>query len=116
MLTAAQKEQWLKDLRSGEFKQGRNRLCTIINGEPHYCCLGVLAHREAIDSKIERPVENAITRKVYYFENDLNDLNGYVGILPEKLIISPAVVAMNDSGMSFSEIADWIEANVRTEG
>ena len=54
-----------------------------------------------------------ITRKIYYFENDPN---GYAGILPEALFTSPAVIAMNDGGVSFSEIADWIEANVRTEG
>ena len=32
------KERWLKDLRSGDFKQGPG--CLSMNGE--YCCLGVL--------------------------------------------------------------------------
>ena len=41
--------RWVKALRSGEYKQGRQRLCSVKNGEVHWCCLGVLADI-AIDS------------------------------------------------------------------
>lgn len=40
-LTKSQYQQWLTDLRSGEFKQGSSNLCR----EDKYCCLGVLNHR-----------------------------------------------------------------------
>lgn len=113
MLTAAQKEQWLKDLRSGEFKQGKSRLCSIYpDGSEHYCCLGVLAHRQSIHCELEK-VDDALTRKVYYFKGDES---GYAGITPNSLYWDAYVVALNDEGAPFSEIADWIEANVVTKG
>ena len=33
------KEKWLAALRSGEYKQGRGKLCSL---DKEYCCLGVL--------------------------------------------------------------------------
>jgi hypothetical protein len=36
-------DQWVAALRSGEYVQGRNRLCNIhTDGVRSYCCLGVL--------------------------------------------------------------------------
>lgn len=37
------KEEWVKALRSGKYKQGREMLRKNVNGEDYYCCLGVLA-------------------------------------------------------------------------
>lgn len=113
MLTAAQKGQWLTDLRSGEFKQGISRLCTVYpDGNECYCCLGVLAHRQAIHCELEE-VDGDVKRKVYYFKDDES---GYAGITPNSLYWDAYVVALNDAGAPFSEIADWIEQNVVTSG
>ena len=36
-------EKWVNALRSGKYRKGRNRLCTISNnGNKKWCCLGVL--------------------------------------------------------------------------
>ena len=36
-------EKWVNALRSGKYRKGRNRLCTIRkNGSKNWCCLGVL--------------------------------------------------------------------------
>ena len=40
-LTKQQFDQWLKDLRSGKFKQGRGSL----RSRDKYCCLGVCGYR-----------------------------------------------------------------------
>lgn len=37
------KTNWLNNLKSGKFTQGKVQLRSIINGKIHYCCLGVLA-------------------------------------------------------------------------
>lgn len=49
-MDAAIKEQWIKDLRSGEFEQGRGQL----EKGGKFCCLGVLAFRAAEAGVIER--------------------------------------------------------------
>ena len=42
------KKKWLKALRSGKYKQGKERLRETTEGKQEYCCLGVLSdiHRE----------------------------------------------------------------------
>ena len=46
------KEKWLKALRGGEFKQGRERLCDLDDNS--YCCLGVLCEIAVAEGVIER--------------------------------------------------------------
>ena len=36
------KTKWLEALRSGEYRKGKRRLCTIDPKGDRYCCLGVL--------------------------------------------------------------------------
>lgn len=63
------KEKWVAALRSGKYKQGKDRLATItICDETTYCCLGVLC---------ELAVEEGIaikTKGISYFNYD-NDRN-----------------------------------------
>ena len=41
LMLPEEKEDWLQKLRSGNYKQGTGELCRVLNGVPHYCCLGV---------------------------------------------------------------------------
>lgn len=130
------KAEWIADLRSGNFNQGRNGyLCQVdhdyIQGAEtgrKYCCMGVLADQAARKSIIDPP-----TPFDSGFEYDGNDQYLSAKIcewsgLPESdddLLadeIQSLLASMNDghehsaaSDMerkTFSEIADWIEENL----
>lgn len=106
-ITQAQKEIWLRDLRSGEFAQGRGVLHSPQDNT--FCCLGVLAHR--ICTKVQ-PYENGA---FVGFSFKGEDFIGTIAI-PEFLISfdqQGTLTVMNDcADKSFAEIADWIEANI----
>ena len=98
------RDEWVKALRSGEFKQGTGRLQ---DGDA-YCCLGVLclvAERIGFAPAVRRPFDGA------------EELQGmYLGAQNLGNQISSAIEretsTMNDAGVLFPEIATWIEANV----
>lgn len=99
LITDEQKAEWVKALRSGEFKQGRSGLCVGSSDDPHYCCLGVAG--------------------VVILKRNYEELRG--GYLRERTDMEyPAEVLLpfywqsylakkNDIGCSFNEIADIIE-------
>lgn len=106
------KTKWVEALRSGEYTQGKHRLRTKDND---FCCLGVLC--DIVDPS---GWEMSVLSDCYEYEN-------YVGTLPMAFaqdIDFPLVVQkgmtnfeailqnMNDSGVPFSEIADYIEENL----
>lgn len=88
------KAKWIKALRSGEYEQGQRFLC--LDGA--YCCLGVL-----------REIQEPGARYHYEGTSELRpEHNG--GLTWEQM--DHLANAMNDKGVSFSEIADWIETNL----
>lgn len=94
-MDAELKRKWIAALRSGEWKQCRERLT---DGEG-YCCLGVL-HK--ILTGEEPP----------WLWGDKGQ-----GIeKPKQINLKPLSIKhlsdRNDEGQSFSEIADYIEANL----
>jgi hypothetical protein len=101
------KRKWMEALRSGKYKQGTGCLRTINN---KFCCLGVLA--DVIDpERWEKSGANGYT--AYYWRP-----GGYSAYLPsetwEELMKFPSgsqetFSNMNDGGMSFEDIADYIE-------
>lgn len=58
------KEEWLIALRSGNYKQGKNRL---VNCDNEHCCLGVLCETLEISKEIKTDSEGKTTG--YTFEN-----------------------------------------------
>ena len=99
------KSRWVTALRSGEYKQGRRNL--RLNNE--FCCLGVLCE---IDERVIRGSYDTYSYKgvpnmSWVLSNEyLDDLR-----LPHEQ--TSLLMGMNDNkGESFSEIANWIEANV----
>lgn len=99
-------EKWIAALRSGKYKQSNGNLLNTGG----YCCLGVAC-------KIKR-VPNSVLFGANLIDTTFIDRK-YVDKMPLPLqgkIISNTLVGevatMNDGGVSFSKIADWIEANV----
>jgi hypothetical protein len=101
------KQLWLEALRSGNYKQGRGRLCIVYPHETLYCCLGVL---EDLHDKTD-PTKISVLRNYMYLSGEtikwagLDNRNPYVG--QKKLSY------MNDSSeMNFNQIADEIEKHL----
>lgn len=91
---------WVDALRSGDYKQGQNYLYN--NGK--YCCLGVAGCILGVS-------------KASLINNKESRL--FASVFPDNFTTDPMTyslqsefIKMNDSGCSFPEIADWIEANV----
>lgn len=121
MLTEDQFNVWVTALRTGEYKgtkyeQGRGSLC---NRDGEFCCLGVLADA-VIPGKWWREGETS-----WFFRPDsapdpsvgkdwLSNLWG-LDAIPSG--VAGRLIDMNDGngydtpGLSFTEIADWLEAN-----
>jgi hypothetical protein len=112
------RDEWVKALRSGEYKQTSETLES--NGA--YCCLGVLCVVAGQDIP-----HDANDLDSYEFEGDEDDADINVvydmrpfrdecglGTSPDSL--QNKLVKLNDDeGYTFAEIADWIEANVPVE-
>ncbi len=108
------KAKWVKALRSGRYKQAHKALRRPIlldTGESKigYCCLGVAC--DLIDPSIWEPSKNPEGT------NDSFDWGGVPSFSTRAFpFVTPPVSAqlaqMNDEGKTFSEIADWIEANL----
>lgn len=120
------KAKWLTALRSGEYMQGRGTLRIHTNDESdpdRFCCLGVLcdlAERAgAVTHQFGVSDENDETSTFY-------GVDGASAYLPDEVITwatintdavtmrwcfsdDRSLTHMNDTGSSFSEIADVIE-------
>lgn len=107
------KQKWLDALRSGQYEQGRGTMRTEDN---KFCCLGVLCDLLDPGEWEQGPFTNA------YFFDGMRDLPstrvkkrvGLLGLLGPHDGVSPVskLAGMNDSGYSFTQIADWIEENL----
>lgn len=89
------KAKWVEALRSGEYKQGAGRFEK--NGK--FCCLGVLC-------KVAGVGVSELRGNGYWCDN-----YKFVGETIEE-IAERDLINMNDSGKPFTEIADYIEANL----
>lgn len=106
-------KKWVEVLKSGKFKQARNRLAT----EDGFCCLGV-ACEVAIENGVEINKTIVATGRILYDHNET--------LLPDSvrkwLNLSSCgsnyvtrnsaeqLTHDNDSGKTFTEIADIIES------
>lgn len=98
----AVKYKWLKALRGGKYKQGRGALKSL---DDRFCCLGVLC--DIIDNKLWTH------SGIYKYDSEISGisvpltLRGEIGLDSD---LQSELMRMNDSGKSFAEIADKIEA------
>lgn len=98
------KAKWVAALRSGEYKQGESNLYFQPNDT--YCCLGVAGAICGVPKEL-------MNRNPFFFERELTGDASYYPIqLAEGMPHVKHLMKMNDEGQSFSEIADYIEANL----
>lgn len=135
------KADWIKNLRSGEFKQARGQLYDPDEGG--YCCLGVLCR--TLGSEFFFLSEDEETDWTGYTVTPWNGVElgvdnemltsealAALGMVREDITVMDTLTAMNDgtttsnvdeatgaivpvvkiAPKSFAEIADWIEENL----
>lgn len=102
---------WVKALRSGRFQQTKRRLAVVNEG---YCCLGVacelyiaqgneLTKEVDADNVVKYGEQRAVLPKPVIKWLGLKTPSGLVGTGKGELS------AMNDSGYTFQQLADFIE-------
>lgn len=103
------KAKWLEALRSGKYKQGRERLRDVNKGTAtyEYCCLGVLADCAAMDW--DQRFANVDDEVMPLCEMDLLPTNVADRRYGLDLVAQKELAEMNDEGATFTVIADWIE-------
>lgn len=123
-MTKKQAMKWVEALRSGKYTQGTEKLRKILTtGQVTHCCLGVLCEINTID-------ENVISNFKCIEGSDLQsflNIRSSRGVafepngLPQpfeirkgnKKVMVNHLADANDKGVSFKNIATWIEKNYR---
>ena len=107
------RRQWLVALRSGDYKQGHKILRSVTDS---YCCLGVLCNLVDPEGWEHNEAEfRTLGARHFVYKG-----KRVFGALPAELLVEKKIpnwahthlIHMNDSGMSFEAIADWIEDNL----
>lgn len=113
------KKKWINALRSGDYEQGRNRLCS----DEGFCCLGVLCDISGL-GKWESAGDGAkayVTpyddyRQLYSLPASVRNWAGFETILmfPEVFVDGERrmLSTLNDEGRTFEQIAQLIEENL----
>jgi hypothetical protein len=100
------KAKWVEALRSGKYKQGKGMLR---NEKGQFCCLGVLCDITNVELIT---LMNGLSESVFYY-------NGNPSFLTTKHLQEISLdgsqqnvlIDMNDQGICFDAIADYIETN-----
>lgn len=114
-------DKWVAALRSGKYEQGIGILRTP---EGAYCCLGVLC---TLDASLKWSGDNRCDGSYLSLSSKAKDLFGLVGTgheggfdpyrvkWPESISLKHrkkgCLSSLNDAGVPFSAIADFIELN-----
>lgn len=108
MITNLNKEfiqKWIEALRSGRYDQGRGAL----NRDNKFCCLGVVCDISDL-GQWESPEDGFTIEYVVGINRDAAKLPiSVMGLIGIDRAIQSHLIQMNDSGMSFKEIADYLE-------
>jgi hypothetical protein len=121
-------QEWIKALKNGTHKQGKDVLANDLPTGKEFCCLGVacdLAVKKGILPNPRKLATNTGETTAYYYGHH-HELTR--GLLPVSMVeflgfksaagsfndsfgseSSPSLTALNDNGTSFKEIAKLIE-------
>lgn len=126
------KANWIEALRSGRYEQGEGKLKLMHEdtSRSFYCCLGILSEVQGLDAVPGLPRENEgeLGFWDYRFKFTAKDVNSGDTYTEEQatmptedwlnqacdmgLFEAELLAAMNDGGVSFEGIANWIEENL----
>jgi hypothetical protein len=104
--------KWVEALRSGKYSQGTGAL----NNGNKYCCLGVLCEISGIDEFEDGGYLGELFNLPLAVVSEcgmcsrLGEPSDGDGVLTKDARYT-TLMSANDNGVSFSEIADWIEIN-----
>lgn len=116
-------KKWVEALRSGKYKQGQEMLMRYNEGG--YCCLGLACEIAGI--KIEsgyaysfpfdllKKKEISIDSLPAILQEDCFGTYKADLSVEEQVNFNCKLAKLNDTGHTFQQIADWIEANVHFE-
>jgi hypothetical protein len=110
-MKAELKQKWIEALRSGQYKQGNAYLAQTDEDTTdayRHCCLGVLA--ECAGEPRARLLGNEILDDIK--RTDLLDRWDFRDDAENESLQRRLAKMNDDGGLSFAEIADWIEKNV----
>ena len=124
------KEEWLKRLRSGEYKQAKSSLCTVSKeGEKSYCCLGILTeivngedafhagpdhypdHKGSIDL-VDNRGNDSYPSKETLIEAGWDTRDVAIEGLGNRTKLTRQLGYLNDKGLTFEDIASIIEKHL----
>lgn len=113
-ITQAEKDTWLRALRSGEYKQTRGKLKDLSGG---YCCLGVACEviGDGLVLREEKYLRADGMSRWWHVSGDISAEDTWgkpcYGWSDQAVVLEEAM-AMNDEGHSFAEIADFLDVNL----
>jgi len=112
-------EKWVKALRSGDYKQGKDRLRDEQN---NFCCLGVLCNLHAQEhpylAKLEKYPSSYLSEtvelpvKVQEWAG-MDDSLGCFSYPVPGYEDEYSLAELNDAGMEFKKLAKYIEKNYK---
>jgi len=126
MMNSKIKEAWVNALRSGKYEQGTEKLRSVSG----YCCLGVLcdlyAQEHDVEWEFRGNAETNLQPQDYWYFDDQSEflpkvVMNWAGLKTHNPVLrvedrdyefSDEVAHINDSGYSFSTIADLIQAQL----
>lgn len=101
------KQQWVKALRSGEYKQGIGVLRSM---DDHFCCLGVLC--DVVNPEGWASPEGHVIRRPHDGEPNYPSSDVLKAAGMHHYVSSHLEFFNDELSWSFDHIADWIEANL----
>lgn len=115
-------KEWIAALRSGNYPQGIGALHTKTALGSEFCCIGVSCEIALKHNMVVRQLVLKHDAYNYAPVTDANQRSIVWGVFPRTLQTwlgidfedQDQLVRMNDHGVSFSEIASWIETNLMT--
>lgn len=125
-------DRWVEAMRSGMYRQATDKLCDIslTTRDRSYCCLGIKCEIDLLNKEVDGNADNAAryswkhSSATDYLPLDYAEYLGFrsgsgrnyrAGGFPDGVIVThkgiekTTLAMLNDSGLSFAQIADIME-------